>query len=326
MKSSLSQKIDSGLNHLLDFKGNYRIAVTQLSSIEKSFWWIALATYLVTVLMMGYNFFFVHYINYANAFLAPPAAAPGFALVYYCSLRYLKQHTRTCEFVLCILYTLAFLYFNLMICAGAMITPSPWLLSKQLLHADLWLGFNQLPLILWTKNHPTIEQALNFAYGSWTVQLFFLPLILVFCRQYQAYKQWFTAGMLAMLIVCLIYYIWPSLPPAYVFTQKIFHSGCYQCINRYFLIRQFQEYNVGLCGLIVFPSCHIIFATFNTYYLRKVRWLFYPLLALNLLLAASTIMMGMHFLVDVIGGFAVAALCIYCAERWSKQRRQPLAS
>lgn len=316
--STLSFKINATIDALLDFKGNYLLARTNLSRADKNFWWVCATLYAFSLIVMGYNYFFVGYVDYALIMLAPPAALPGFLLVYWVTLRYLPAHPKSCQLILCLLYTAAFIYFTLLICGAAMLTPSTHLLNQMLLHWDLALGFNQLPLIHWTLAHPRLLQLLNMAYASWSIQIFLAPLALMLLGAYENMRRWFIAGLLAMLIACMIYYFWPSLPPASVYPEHLFQPACYECMDRFFLIRQYQPYEVGLCGLIVFPSCHVIYAVFNTYYLRKTRWLFWPLLLLNALLIASTVMMGMHFLVDVISGFFVAGLCIYAATRLSR--------
>jgi membrane-associated phospholipid phosphatase len=66
-------------------------------------------------------------------------------------------------------------------------------------------------------------------------------------------------------------------------------------------------------GLVGFPSFHAAQAIITTWYARKTKYLFAPFLAFNTVVILSTPIQGGHHVVDVIGGFAVAALAIWLA-------------
>lgn len=65
-------------------------------------------------------------------------------------------------------------------------------------------------------------------------------------------------------------------------------------------------------GMISFPSYHATEAAIFSWACWKtfLRW---PVLFLNILMAISAITMGSHYLVDILGGFAVACVSIYAA-------------
>ncbi len=66
-------------------------------------------------------------------------------------------------------------------------------------------------------------------------------------------------------------------------------------------------------GLIAFPSFHTIMALIATYHAREMRWLLYPLLAVNMLILPAVLVHGGHHLVDIPAGFAVFALAALLA-------------
>jgi membrane-associated phospholipid phosphatase len=59
-------------------------------------------------------------------------------------------------------------------------------------------------------------------------------------------------------------------------------------------------------GLIAFPSFHIALAAILAYASRKTRWLFPLTCILGVAIAISVPSEGGHYMIDVIGGFAVA--------------------
>lgn len=65
-----------------------------------------------------------------------------------------------------------------------------------------------------------------------------------------------------------------------------------------------------LAGLLTFPSFHAASAILFIWAAWPIRWLRGPMLAVNLCMLAATPIEGGHYLVDVFGGMAMAALGI----------------
>jgi membrane-associated phospholipid phosphatase len=65
-------------------------------------------------------------------------------------------------------------------------------------------------------------------------------------------------------------------------------------------------------GLITFPSYHAAAAVIFSWALwpTRLRW---PLLVVNVLMTASAIIVGSHYLIDIIAGCVVAAIAISVA-------------
>ncbi len=70
-----------------------------------------------------------------------------------------------------------------------------------------------------------------------------------------------------------------------------------------------------LGGMIAFPSFHVAWAVLTTYAALPVRRLFWAVAALNVLVVASTVLLGWHYLVDVPAGLLLGALSLYAGER-----------
>jgi membrane-associated phospholipid phosphatase len=66
-------------------------------------------------------------------------------------------------------------------------------------------------------------------------------------------------------------------------------------------------------GLITFPSFHTANAILFAWALWSVHYLRLPVLALNVLMVASTPTAGSHYFIDILGGTAVALLAIVAA-------------
>jgi hypothetical protein len=65
---------------------------------------------------------------------------------------------------------------------------------------------------------------------------------------------------------------------------------------------------IGLDYFIGFPSMHIAIPTIVAIFLRRWKRVFYTLLAVDALILATVILLEWHYVLDVIGGLAVAAV------------------
>lgn len=80
----------------------------------------------------------------------------------------------------------------------------------------------------------------------------------------------------------------------------------------------------GSNGTDVFPSLHVAISTFLLGFdFRHKRWRFWAYLLPCFGLWLSTFYLRYHYLIDVISGFALAALALWLAERQFKRERIP---
>ncbi len=69
-----------------------------------------------------------------------------------------------------------------------------------------------------------------------------------------------------------------------------------------------------LDGIITFPSFHAAAAVLLGYAFWTIRWLRWPFALLNVLMLASAVPVGGHYIVDIVAGIAVAAVGIWASE------------
>jgi hypothetical protein len=65
---------------------------------------------------------------------------------------------------------------------------------------------------------------------------------------------------------------------------------------------------IGLDYYVAFPSMHIAIPTIVAIFLRRWKRVFYALLALDALIVGTVILLEWHYILDVIGGLAIAAV------------------
>jgi membrane-associated phospholipid phosphatase len=208
-------------------------------------------------------------------------------------------------------------------------------LSHGLLQLDNWLGFHQAAIMNWRAHYPGLTHWLTQAYDSIFLQVSLTPIILGLLACFRSARLYILTVIIATLIAYLIYYFWPTFAPAYVIHDAVFPKSAAHLIERTLHIRQHVHYELYPgAGLIAFPSCHVvmglagIFSWFYAYQEtkhKKLKPILFVLgilsLALNLSLIAATVLLGYHYLVDVI-----ASLIIFTASwLWltSMTRKEP---
>ncbi|WP_290368738.1 phosphatase PAP2 family protein [Vibrio marisflavi] len=183
---------------------------------------------------------------------------------------------------------------------------------------DLMLGIDQNQIMNWVFSHKYLVLVLRLAYASLGFQVIFLTLpIFIFFSQ-KSSESFLAKLALVNLLGLTIYYFFPTASPASVLSHQHLVSGQ---IN---LALAFKQIHQGIIpsdlgdGLISFPSFHIIWSTLYTYTFRTKRWVFYPLLVLNAILACSTFLLGWHYFVDIVGGWFVMAVAIFVVDVYPK--------
>jgi membrane-associated phospholipid phosphatase len=188
----------------------------------------------------------------------------------------------------------------------------PWLAA-----ADAALGIHVPALAAWTAGHHAIALVAAFAYASLLPQFLFAVVALAFLRERERLWEFAFHFHVCLIVTVAALAIWPAIcPPAYYgFASTIdmtrlmgqikgFHDGTMTVVR-------FDE----LEGLVSFPSFHVAGALIVTWAFRHRRRFLIPLVVLNVALALSTFVSGVHYVVDVIAALPLCAGSL-AAYRW----------
>jgi membrane-associated phospholipid phosphatase len=198
-------------------------------------------------------------------------------------------------------------------------TPFP-LIDQHLVHFDQALGFSTNALLNWTYAHPLIKSIFNYAYILLYVELIVLPIVISLLLQKRAINIFLLTLILSTLIGCTIYFFFPTAAPASVFHNSHFMTSQTDTYLKFFEAHHRLPLTTYAGGFIAFPSFHVCWACLLTYLSKNKRWLFIPLAVFNIIVILSTMFLGWHYLADVLGGFALAAISIAISnkiyDRW----------
>jgi membrane-associated phospholipid phosphatase len=190
---------------------------------------------------------------------------------------------------------------------------------------DSAFGFHWLDTYRWVQARPWLHTVLDFAYTSGGWQLFAMPIILAMTRNSQDYAEFVAQFMLSATLVILIAIPFPA-ESAYVHFG-IHDPGTASTVSDFALFRNdpARAFNLSLAqGLVSFPSLHTILALCFVYTLRHVRIVFPVAIVLNVVMIASTLTQGGHYLADVLSGLVTGVLVIWAVRKAVVRAAHPL--
>ena len=215
---------------------------------------------------------------------------------------------------------------QLMYCAagvlafGVQFTPFP-LIDKFLMRSDQWFHINTAALLILTHRFPSIRHLFKLSYQSMEWQFLFLPIILAILLEKHAVNELLLNIFLSFMIGTVIYYFLPANGPLSYINSLYFSQEERDVIIRFYEVHHHLSITTGLGGLTTFPSFHVIWLTQLTYAAYCRKWLFFPLIVINTIAIFSTLFLGWHYLIDIIGGFILVGITLFLVKRIYRDKK-----
>lgn len=217
------------------------------------------------------------------------------------------------------------IYFFAIMCVIAFatnavqLTPFPIIDPFIVLFEEKYMHIYMESIVAWTHNHPQFKYLLGIVYDSLPYQMSILPVLIIITCRFHRIREYYFYLLCTALIGFGFYYFFPTTAPASVTNSPFFSP---EQISTGFKFKQIHHYinpttNEG--GLIALPSFHAIWAILCVNLLREWPIPCVLLSIINLFLIASCVLLGWHYLIDIIGGFIVLwisyYLCRYCSRK-----------
>jgi membrane-associated phospholipid phosphatase len=193
------------------------------------------------------------------------------------------------------------------------------LADTQLAAMDEFLPFDWKTFIAFVDSRPVLEELLFQSYQSFALQLLGLPVLLcLFGKEERAYRM-----VIAYCLICLVSSVIAAWYPA-LGTYSVYKINTDDLKNvnphfGYFFLDQFNAvrndpdfvFDVKkLAGIVTFPSVHAAIAALCIWAAWELKWLRYPFIVLNVLMAVSAVSHSNHYFVDILAGIAVTCACV----------------
>ena len=220
-----------------------------------------------------------------------------------------------------------FLALVLFLTLGALLGPAQYggaalnrpYVDSALAAADAAMGINVGDLAAWTRRYPLLVTGLTRAYYTLLPQ-FFLPFLLLglVYRDRRALWEYVSLLHVAAFVTVVCFALWPAAcaPQFYGFEPV--------GIDQSTVFRHLAGLRNGtmttvrmgeLDGLVSAPSFHVLGAMCVTWAFRRRPWFLAALLAVNVPLAAATVVTGVHYAVDVVAAFVIFPCTIWIYRR-----------
>lgn len=189
--------------------------------------------------------------------------------------------------------------------------------------ADALLGFDWRAYLAWFDRHPGFDHIARMAYNSIFLQPFVLAVVLAGGKKATPLYELIVAMALALLVTMLVALILPAIG-----TYDHLHISAadhphLSLMTGGKMLAPIEWLRSGapdgtrpeMVGLISFPSYHAASAVLYARAAWHVPWLRWLFLAVEGLMLVATPVHGSHYLVDILGGIAVAILATALTSR-----------
>lgn len=185
------------------------------------------------------------------------------------------------------------------------------LADQWLIQCDRSLGIHLPDVVQWARARPWV-QSLNQVYYSVLPSTLLALVLLGLDSDVRRMREFVLHFMLAGLLTTVIYFFVPAVCPVGAFGyEPTAHQQHF--LDHFHALRSGQHTVVSMSdldGLITFPSFHTCWALLLAWNFRHYRWIRFPMLVLNILVAISTVTTGWHYATDVVGGAGITFLAI----------------
>jgi membrane-associated phospholipid phosphatase len=232
------------------------------------------------------------------------------AILVYCRWRPLPRLIEACELAIW-----ADLYFDalsvLIQIAGRSHSP---LVDQQLAAMDAHLHFATVAWVHFVRHILALRIAFALVYAIEPLLLLAALVVLPFMGRADASRRYVLGIVIAAVITAAAFALWPAAGP---WTTEGYRATRDQAQVTTYLAQLKSHAPVSLnmedAGIVAFPSFHTLLAILSAVALGSIRRLRWPVWILAVLIILSTLTTGWHYLTDVLGGLALAAISLAAA-------------
>lgn len=180
---------------------------------------------------------------------------------------------------------------------------------------DAALGFSWSEAVVLAADWPRLAALGGAVYDSSLPQFIIVTVALAFCRHRLHLMRFLAATVATGTAAVLFWIVWPSFGPTVEIGFPAAAAGLATAVDADYAGKLLALAGDGptsvspsdVRGLIAFPSYHTVMAGLATLAAWPIRWLRWPILALNVVMLPTIVVHGGHFLVDLLAGAALTA-------------------
>lgn len=181
-------------------------------------------------------------------------------------------------------------------------------IDRYILAFDNFININMHMLMEWTQNHPLINTILETIYFSLSYQIGWLPALLILMGYQKLIREHIFLMLVTTIVGFSMYYFFPTTAPASVVDSNLFSTMHKATGLKFYQLHHHIQPTTDEGGMISLPSFHIIWAWLCVHLLREWRIACSFLAIINIILVAATVLLGWHYVIDILGSAITVAL------------------
>lgn len=267
-------------------------------------------TLIISTCILIVNRVFFHYTGY-NYFPNITWWLIAFLLIIFVGIKIYFNYLTHFECIIKELIT-----YIAVLCAITLLTNAVQLtpfkpIDAKIVHFESYFHIHIGDIVSWSAKHPSLHQFLYSVYGTLAMQMGYIPLIIILTGRFIYAKEYFCLLLISALLGFSFYYFFPTTAPASIIQSAYFLAEQHITGIKFNQIHHYLVVNNGSGGLIAFPSFHVIWAWYCVYITRCWPLVFISLLLFNLVLTASCVLLGWHYISDILGSLILILFTQY---------------
>lgn len=199
--------------------------------------------------------------------------------------------------------------YALLVVGGNAIQLTPFEpIDAQIIDWHAWTHIDLTTLMQWSHLHPKAIEIMDALYRSLAKEMTYLPVVLILLGELRRVREYCFLVIITALIGYAFYYFFPTTAPASVLQSPYFTEEQYATGLKFYQIHQHMVPTTIDGGMIALPSFHVVWAWLCVYLVRGWPIICATLGLVNLVIVCSCVLLGWHYLLDVIASIAVIGL------------------
>lgn len=191
-------------------------------------------------------------------------------------------------------------------------------IDSWLLAIDKFMHINQPHILKFSHNHSWFFNSLNAAYNLLHIELSCVFMAIILLPESNKQSQFIFLLLISAAIGFLIYYFLPTTAPASIINSSLFLDEQRETYLKFHQIHHHLPITVEGGGLIALPSFHCIWAVLCQYYFMRWPRLGLLLAPLNIWIITACLMLGWHYLIDILASILLLILSVIILNSISK--------
>ena len=283
-----------------------------MSKLNRYSCYIAFISLLFSLSIFGLNSFYYHFqgIEYVS-WITIVLMFVNLSLIWI-GLKLLLDPAHQFLFIVIKRFSLLFGLLCLMaiFTSAIQLTPFPPI-DKTLLSIEHFIHSDSRLYLQFIYQHPQLLEILKYVYSFLDLEICSALLLMVIFYDPNSQSEFIFLLLSTCLVGFTFYYFFPTTAPASVIENKLFMQVQRSTFLKFYEVHHNIPGTTLAGGLIAMPSFHAIWAILCQYYFFRWPWIALFLLPINILILISCVMLGWHYLVDIIASFIICTPLIY---------------